>query len=128
MALAQLDGDVSPQSPNPFYVPLGAASPLWLMFAGAASAGVAYWWMTRWTATTHLEAAFGAVDLPLTAPAPEPEAIVFDGPSALTEAVEAAEEVVAPPSPMVEAASEAAVDTPKPKIKARPATDAPPTA
>ena len=63
-----------------------------------------------------------------TAPAPEPEAIVFEEPSALVEAVEAAEEVVAPPSPMVEAASEAAVDTPKPKIKARPAADGPPTA
>lgn len=125
MALAQLDGDMSPQSPNPFYVPLGAASPLWLMFAGAASAGVAFWWMTRWTAATHLEAAFGAVDQPLAARAPEPEAIVFEEPSPLVEAVE---EMVAPPSPMVEAASEAAVDTPKPKIKARPATDGPPTA
>ena len=127
MALAQLDGDLSPQSPNPFYVPLGAASPLWLMFAGAASAGVAYWWMTRWTAATHLEAAFGAVDLPLTTPAPEPEAIVFEEPATLVETVEAAEEVVIEPSP-VEATSEVAVDTPKPKIKARPVTDAPPTA
>ena len=125
MALAQLDGDMSPQSPNPLYVPLGAASPLWLMFAGAASAGVAYWWMTRWTAATHLEAAFGAVDLPLTTPAPEPEAIVFEEPAPLVEAVE---EMVVEPSPMVEAASEAAVDTPKPKIKVRPATDAPPIA
>ena len=125
MALAQLDGDMSPQSPNPFYVPLGAASPLWLMFAGAASAGVAFWWMTRWTAATHLEAAFGAVDQPLAARAPEPEAIVFEEPSPLVEAVE---EMVAPPSPMVEAASEAAVGTPKPKIKVRPATDAPPIA
>ena len=125
MALAQLDGDMSPQSPNPFYVPLGAASPLWLMFAGAASAGVAFWWMTRWTAATHLEAAFGAVDQPLAARAPEPEAIVFEEPAPLVEAVE---EMVAPPSPMVEAASEAAVDTPKPKIKVRPATDAPPIA
>ena len=125
MALAQLDGDMSPQSPNPFYVPLGAASPLWLMFAGAASAGVAFWWMTRWTAATHLEAAFGAVAQPLAARAPEPEAIVFEEPAPLVEAVE---EMVAPPSPMVEAASEAAVDTPKPKIKVRPATDAPPIA
>lgn len=125
MALAQLDGDMSPQSPNPFYVPLGAASPLWLMFAGAASAGVAFWWMTRWTAATHLEAAFGAVDQPLAAPAPEPEAIVFEEPAPLVEAVE---EMVVEPSPMVEAASEAAVGTPKPKIKVRPATDAPPIA
>ena len=128
MALAQLDGDLSPQSPNLLYVPLGAASPLWLMFAGAASAGVAYWWMIRWTAATHLEAAFGAVDLPLTTPAPEPEAIVFEEPVTLVEAVEAVEEMVAAPLAMVEAVPEVAVDTPKPKIKARPATDAPPTA
>lgn len=127
MALAQLDGDLSPQSPNPFYVPLGAASPLWLMFAGAASAAVAYWWMTRWAAATHLEAAFGAVDLPLTTPAPEPEAIVFEEPATLVEAVEAVEEMVIEPSP-VEATSEVATDPPKPKIKARPVADAPPTA
>jgi predicted flap endonuclease-1-like 5' DNA nuclease len=30
-------------------LPLGAASPLWLAFASAAGAGVADWWMTRWT-------------------------------------------------------------------------------
>jgi hypothetical protein len=40
------------------YVPMGAASPLWFMFAGAAGAGVAYWWMTRWTRATNLEALF----------------------------------------------------------------------
>ena len=38
------------------YVPIGAASPLWFMFTGAASAGVAYWWMTRWMRPMNLEA------------------------------------------------------------------------
>ncbi|MBP7648435.1 MAG: hypothetical protein KA085_15370 [Phenylobacterium sp.] len=38
------------------YVPIGAASPLWFMFTGAASAGVAYWWLTRWMAPVNLEA------------------------------------------------------------------------
>jgi hypothetical protein len=37
-------------------VPVGGLSPLWMMFAGAASAGVAYWWMTRWTRPVNLEA------------------------------------------------------------------------
>lgn len=37
-------------------LPLGAASPLWFAFASAASAGVAYWWMTRWTRPDNLEA------------------------------------------------------------------------
>ena len=135
MALTQLGGDLSPQPPNPFYVPLGAASPLWLMFAGAASAGVAYWWMTRWTSATHLEAAFGEVALAAPAPVPEPEppepepeAILVDEPAALTEAVEVAQEVAVERSPMVDVASEAAVEAPKPKVKPRPSTDVPPTA
>ena len=41
---------------NPMYVPLGAAWPLWFMFAGSAMAGVAFWWMSRWPALyTNLE-------------------------------------------------------------------------
>ena len=36
--------------------PLGAISPLWLAFGAAASAGVAYWWMTRWMRPVNLEA------------------------------------------------------------------------
>ena len=28
-------------------VPIGAASPLWLVFAGAASVGLGVWWMSR---------------------------------------------------------------------------------
>ena len=38
------------------HVPIGVASPLWFMFTGAASAGVAYWWMTRWMRPMNLEA------------------------------------------------------------------------
>lgn len=30
-------------------LPLGVTSPLWAMFGAAASAGVAYWWITSWT-------------------------------------------------------------------------------
>jgi hypothetical protein len=36
--------------------PIGAVSPLWLAFAGAAGAGLAYWWMTRWMRPVNLEA------------------------------------------------------------------------
>lgn len=36
--------------------PLGAASPLWALFGAAASAGVAWWWMTRWMRPTNIEA------------------------------------------------------------------------
>lgn len=56
------------------HVPIGAASPLWFMFTGAASAGVAYWWMTRWMRPMNLEAL-----LPLTGAdaAPAEEAAIL---------------------------------------------------
>lgn len=37
-------------------LPVGLSSPLWLAFGAAASAGVAWWWMTRWTRASNLEA------------------------------------------------------------------------
>ena len=37
-------------------LPIGMASPLWAMYAAAAGAGVAYWWMTRWTRAVNIEA------------------------------------------------------------------------
>jgi predicted flap endonuclease-1-like 5' DNA nuclease len=49
-------------------VSLGIASPLWLAFAGAAVAGSAFWWMSRWTRPDNLETMF---DLPARASAPE---------------------------------------------------------
>ena len=63
---------VSPASA--FHVPIGAVSPLWFMFTGAASAGVAYWWMTRWMRPMNLEAM-----LPLAGadPAPREEAAIL---------------------------------------------------
>jgi predicted flap endonuclease-1-like 5' DNA nuclease len=36
--------------------PIGAASPLWIAFAGAAAVGAAYWWSTRWLKPVNLEA------------------------------------------------------------------------
>ena len=37
-------------------IPLGFASPLWFAFGAAASIGVTWWWMTRWTKAVNLEA------------------------------------------------------------------------
>jgi hypothetical protein len=41
-------------------VPVGLASPLWGLFAGAAVGGSAWWWMTRWARAENLEAMFAA--------------------------------------------------------------------
>jgi hypothetical protein len=41
-------------------VPVGLASPLWGLFAGAAMSGAAWWWMTRWARPENVEAMFGA--------------------------------------------------------------------
>ena len=115
-------------------LPIGAASPLWLMFAGAASAGVAYWWLNRWRNVTHLEA--------MLAPAPaaaEPEAALVVPEvvaPAVVEAFEAAADAVAEasPEPVVEAAPEPILEvaptpkpTPRPKTKAAAVRAAPRT-
>jgi hypothetical protein len=76
-------------------VPIGAASPLWGLFAGAAVSGAAWWWMTRWARPANLEALFGAAE---TATA-EVEALA-------TPAVEAVQEAPAVVEPVVEAAVE----------------------
>ena len=54
------EGPVSLDPQKALYIPVGAASPLWFLFAGAASAGLAYWWMTRFTDRANLEALLGA--------------------------------------------------------------------
>jgi predicted flap endonuclease-1-like 5' DNA nuclease len=41
-------------------LPIGMASPLWLAFGAATTAGVAWWWMTRWTRAVNAEAMAGA--------------------------------------------------------------------
>ena len=55
-------------------------------------------------------------------PEPEPEAILVDEPAALTEAVEVAQKVAIEPSPMVDVASEAAVEAPLAAADPAPAT------
>lgn len=66
--------------------PIGAASPLWYAFAGAAALGVSYWWMTRWMRPTNLEAVFAAP--------------VAEGEAAVVEAAEVAAPIVVAPEPL----------------------------
>ena len=67
-------------------VPIGLTSPMWLAFGAAASAGVAWWWMTRWTRATNLEAMAGAAKAQVEAV----EALVERESEVAVQAVEAA--------------------------------------
>lgn len=117
MISSQILPDQSPVSgldaQRALYVPLGLASPLWFVFAGAASAGVAYWWLNRWREATNLEALMA----PPTAK-PEPQVVILE---AEPETVEPVVAEIAEPAPELEPVVEAAVDAvpPKPKSPAR---------
>ena len=101
-------------------VPVGLASPLWGLFAGAAMSGAAWWWMTRWARPENLEAMFGAAAkfeaavepkvVELAAPVVE---AVEAAPEAVLEAEAAAETVAAPVTEaVVEAAQESVSEAP----------------
>jgi len=81
--------------------PIGAVSPLWAVFGAAATAGVAWWWMTRWTRAVNVEALAGLA-APQAAGAAEAAA---DAELRVEEAVVAADVAVegpATPAPAVE--------------------------
>jgi predicted flap endonuclease-1-like 5' DNA nuclease len=71
-------------------MPIGLTSPMWLAFGAAASAGVAFWWMTRWTRATNLEAMAGAAKAQVAAV----EALVDRESEVAVQAVEAAERML----------------------------------
>lgn len=52
-------------------IPLGFSSPLWFAYAGMASAGVAYWWMSQLAKPENLEALHGMVEKYSLVPVPE---------------------------------------------------------
>lgn len=91
---------------NALALPLGVASPLWFAFASAAGAGVAYWWMTRWTEVADLRT-FGDWFAPQADndTAPLPAIADQSAPQGAVEAPAAA--ALAP----VEAAADAVVET-----------------
>jgi hypothetical protein len=85
-------------------VPVGFASPLWGLFAGAAMTGTAWWWMSRWARPENLEAMFGAATAGIPEPAPAAEAAQ----QAVAEAQAAVAAVVEPPQAEVPVGGEAA--------------------
>lgn len=72
MAETALQLPETPDTNKALALSLGMASPLWFAFTGAAVAGSAFWWMSRWTRPENLEAMF---DLPKSAPAAAPTAV-----------------------------------------------------
>jgi len=88
-----------------FALPLGMANPLWLAFGAAASAGAAWWMLTRWTRPVNLEAVAAAPIL--TAPAEAPAVLEVKTPEVAPVVVEAPVEVI---EPVVEAVVEPLVE------------------
>lgn len=123
------EGPVSLDPQKALFVPVGAASPLWFLFAGAASAGVAYWWMTRWADRTNLEALFAApAPVEADVPAPAAEAAPPEPVAAVVESVEAAQTVVAQAVETSVEVAAAVVETVEQALspEAEPAADAAP--
>lgn len=86
----------------------GAASPLWLMFGGAAMAGATWWWWSsRWREAVNIEALLA----PALPPAAEPVVDPVTEAPVLTLAPVEVSETVAEPAPLVEAGAEAVQDT-----------------
>lgn len=76
-----------PELEKAMRTPIGAFSPLWWAFAGVAGAGVAYWWMTRWSKPVNLEAM--ALDANPTIPALEEAAAAYEmSPEAIQDVVD----------------------------------------
>lgn len=86
-------------------IPVGMASPLWFAFGAAASMGVTWWWMTRWTKAVNIEAAMPpipvAANLVVVKSASQGGTASEPAPTSIAEAAKAATapEAVAAPEP-----------------------------
>jgi predicted flap endonuclease-1-like 5' DNA nuclease len=86
----------------------GAASPLWLMFGGAALAGATWWWWSsRWREAVNVEALMAPVLPPAAEPVVDP---VTEAPVMTLAPIEIPEPVTEP-APVAKVAAEAAQDT-----------------
>jgi len=92
-------------------VAVGAASPLWLMFGGAAVAGASYWWWAnRWREAVNLEALMALTPEPVAPPA-ESVALLEAEPVPVTEPVVEAVALVAETTETVLDAAQEIVET-----------------
>lgn len=89
-------------------LPMGAISPLWLMFAGAATVGAAYFWSRTFFKPTNLEALFVAPETVAELAEPVTEAIVEADVVLADAAVEAVEQITETVAETVETVTEAA--------------------
>ena len=109
--------------------PLGAASPLWFAFVGAAGAGVAYWWMTRWMKPFNVEALIAkAKPLQIKKVAAEPVAappVVESAPAPVLEAVAEDAPVVDVVAEETPAPAAAVIAEPEPAVVEEPVVAAP---
>lgn len=98
---------ITPETEKALTLPVGMASPLWLMFAGAAAAGAAMFWARAWFKPTNLE----AVLAPLPAPAPDTaEPIIEAVEDAVMLAVETTDATLEVAAEVIEATTEAAAE------------------
>lgn len=80
------DADKIEPGPAPRFA-MGAASPLWMMFGGAAVAGATYWWWaSRWREAVNLEAVLALAPEPV-APAAQAQEVLETTPEPIVEAV-----------------------------------------
>lgn len=98
---------ITPETEKALTLPVGMASPLWLMFAGAAAAGAAMFWARAWFKPTNLEAVL--------APLPEPDPEVADPiieavEDAVMLAVETTDATLEVAAEMIEATTEATAE------------------
>jgi predicted flap endonuclease-1-like 5' DNA nuclease len=78
MALTLTSPDLKTEAAAALRWPVGAVSPLWFAYAGAAAVGATYFWMTRWTKATNLEAVLTLPEA-VTIPSPvEPAPVTLD--------------------------------------------------
>ena len=112
-----------------FQFPIGAASPLWMAYMGAASAGAAYWWFSRLSRYTHLESVMateavveaGSVEIVPEPVSPAPEIAPAE---VALEAVEiVVPEAVVPepvaPAPVIKVAKAVPIKAASPTVRAK---------